>query len=119
MNIATPPSSPEASISDLSRSKTSDWIKQVALESLVSSRGCDTSHINDTTMRTPYHNDSSSRRGRAKKLVPGGLAEQLQRVIQYEASEITFWEHRAKKLEDQDIGIRFFLKTVRIVSDLV
>lgn len=119
MNIATPPSSPEASVFDLNKTKTSDWIKQVALESLESSRGCDMSHINDTTMRTPYHNDSSSRRSRVKKLVPGGLAEQLQRVVQYEASEITFWEHRAKKLEDKDIGIPFLLKTVRIVIDLL
>lgn len=101
VNIGTPPSSPEASVSDLSKTKASDWIKQIALESL---EGCDMSNLHDTMTRTPYHGDSV-KRGRGKKLVPGGLAEQLQRVIQREASEITFWEHKAKKLEEREIGM--------------
>ena len=91
-------------MSDLSRTKASDWIKQIARESLDSSRGCDVSHLHDTTMRTPYHGDSV-KRSKGKKLVPGGMAEQLQRVVQREASEITFWEHKAKKLEEKDIGM--------------
>ena len=32
----------------------------------------------------------------------GGLAEQLQRVIQREAADIAFWGHRVKKMSEQE-----------------
>ena len=110
MRIATPPSSPEvvASVSDFNRTKTSDWIKQVQLESAESSRG----DLNDTA-KTPHqcqhqyqcHSESSKRgSGRGKRFIPGGLAEQLQRVSRCEASETTVWEYRVKRLEGKDEG---------------
>ncbi len=34
----------------------------------------------------------------------GGLAEQLERVVQREAVEVTFWEHRVKSLQESDVG---------------
>lgn len=101
MSISTPPSSPEIpSVSDLNRAKTSDWIKQVQLEPTERSRSEVT--LNDT-MRTPHAPDSA-RKGRGRKFVPGGLAERLQRLIQHENSEVTFWEHRVKKLDDKELG---------------
>ena len=101
MSIVTPPSSPELGHSDLSRTKTSDWIKQLHVESMESNQ-CDQSHLSET-MKTPL---DSAKKSRGKRFVPGGLAEQLQRVIQRENSEITFWEHRSKRLqEEKDAGI--------------
>ena len=37
------------------------------------------------------------------RLVAGGLAEQLQRVIQRETADIAFWEHQTKRKEDKEI----------------
>ncbi len=34
----------------------------------------------------------------------GGLAEQLERVVQREGVEVTFWEHRVKTLHESDVG---------------
>ena len=109
MRITTPPSSPEvvASVSDFNRTKASDWIKQVQLESAESIGG----DPNDTA-KTPHHclhqhqcqSESSKRAGRTKKFIPGGLAEQLQRVSRSEASEVTVWEHRVRRLEGKDAG---------------
>ena len=109
MRIATPPSSPEVltSVSDFNRTKPSEWIKQVQLESSESNRG----DLNDT-MKTPHQHqrsyqcqsESSKRGGKGRKFIAGGLAERLQRVARCEDSEAMVWEHRAKKLEEKDSG---------------
>ena len=107
MSITTPPSSPEdsTSIADFSKTKTSEWIKQVQLESLESTKS-ELSCLNETVMKTPHHRSesASSKRVRGRKFVPGGLAEQLLSVIQRENSEITFWQHKAKRIEEKDVG---------------
>ena len=110
MSIETPPSSPELyqssqlyqadqfDHSDVSRTKTSEWIKHVSFES----NQCDQSCLNET-MKTPV---DSAKKSRRKKFVLGGLAEQLQRIIQRENSDITFWEHRsAKAQQDSEQGM--------------
>ena len=102
-SIATPPSSPELhyNISSSSRTKTSEWIKQVRLDSLDSTRA-DERTLNETVL-SKYQPDSA-KKGRGRKIVAGGLAERLQRVIQHTASEVTFWEHRAKRMKEREIG---------------
>ena len=78
------------------RTKTSDWIKQVQLESMELSKSGDLTHINEI---------DSTRRGRGKKFVAGGLAERLQRILNHENSEVTFWEHQSKEPEERDKGM--------------
>lgn len=107
-NISTPPSSPENDPEyedTLSRTKTSDWIRQVSLDS-------DATHVGETSMsdttfvmKTPHDSakKSSSRRG-GRRLVEGGLAEQLQKIIQRENVEVTFWEHKVKQLKESSVG---------------
>ena len=108
-SISTPPSSPDykqvylESEDNLSRTKTSDWIKQVSLDSETVGE----TSVSDTTfvMKTPHDSakKSSGRRG-GRRLVAGGMAEQLQKVIQRENVEVTFWEHKVKQLEEGSVG---------------
>lgn len=100
MSIETPPSSPELSQmgqpcldnqldqSDISRTKTSDWIKQVSI---------DTNQYNQSSLSK----SDSAKKLKRRKFVPGGLAERLQRVIQRENSEIRFWEHRSTSQQQE------------------
>ena len=92
LSIESPPSSPE--LSHMTRIKATDWIKNVSVESH------EDDDVNET-MKTPI---DSSKRGRSKRFVSGGLAEQLQRIIQRENSDITFWEHRSvnPEMEQED-----------------
>ena len=103
MNIETPPSSPELNQShqpyhsdlldqsDFNRTKTSDWLKQVSIDA------------NQSDQLSLSRSDSAKKSSRRRKFVLGGLAERLQRIIQRENSEITFWEHRSLKTQqDQD-----------------
>ena len=39
-----------------------------------------------------------------KRLVPGGVAERLRRLVQRGRSEVTFWEHRTRTLKEEDVG---------------
>ena len=101
MAIETPPSSPQTPIAlpdaHISRTKATDWIKHVSIESNQS----DQSHLGDSVKTSV----DSGKRGRGKRFVCGGLAERMQRIIQRENSEITFWEHRStRQLEDQHPG---------------
>ena len=80
----TPPTSPECGHSNNNRSKATEWIRQVSMESNRFDQSC--------VMKTPV---DSGKRGRVKHFVVGGLAERMQRIIQRENSEITFWEHRS------------------------
>ena len=102
MNIETPPSSPELNQSnqlylndqsDISRTKTSEWIKQVSIDG-------------NQRDQLSLSKSDSAKKSRRKKFVPGGLADQLQRIIQRENSEITFWEHRlANAQQDNQQGM--------------
>ena len=93
MSIETPPSSPELNQpyhcdqldqSDINRTKTSEWLKQVSVD------------MNQSD-RLSLSRSDSAKKPRRKKFVSGGLAEHLQRIIQRENSEISFWEHRSAK----------------------
>ena len=44
-------------------------------------------------------------RGRRGKAVAGGLAALAETVAQRERSEVAFWEHRARQMDDSNIGI--------------
>lgn len=112
-SIFTPPSSPDynqESEDNLSRTKTSEWIKQVSLDSETTRVG-ETS-MSDTTlvMKTPRDSAKklSSRSG-GRRLVAGGMAEHLQKIIQRENVEVTFWEHKVKQLEEGVVGETLFL----------
>ena len=85
--IESPLSSPELSHTQL---KTTDWLKHVSSHP-------DHSNVNET-MITPV---DSTKRGKGRKFDSGGLAEQLQRIIHREKSEIAFWEHRSVSQEKQ------------------
>ena len=37
------------------------------------------------------------------RFVAGGMAEQLQRVIQRETADVAFWEHQVKRREDKEV----------------
>ena len=119
MNIATPPSSPELTATapaegSLGKTTTSEWMKQITLEPEELAAGAvanDTIHcLNDTALQGLCHSGEGERRGvgrgrgRRGRVVPGGLAEAVERVAQRESSEVTFWEHRARKMNDADIG---------------
>ena len=119
MSIATPPSSPEmdpvaAEETSVCKTKTSAWIKQIPSELVDSTLSDATHHFNDSLMRTPHGDHGGRRRGKGKgkgrgrgrgrRVVPGGLAEQLQQLEQREGSEVTFWEHRARRVEEKDVG---------------
>ena len=116
MSIATPPSSPELTATtevehSLGKTTTSAWMKQIPLECEESpSRAVanETMHcLNDTALQGLGQSGEGGRRGtgrRGRKVVLGGLAEAVERVTQRESSEVTFWEHRARKMKDSDIG---------------
>ena len=82
----TPPISPECGHSHIDRTKATEWIKHVSMES---NQSC----VSEP-MKTPV--DSGKRR-RSKNFVAGGLAERMQKIIQRENSEITFWEHHSAR----------------------
>ena len=105
MTIETPHSSPELNQSNLlyhddqldqsniSRIKTSEWLKQVSI------------NANQSDQLSLSRSDSA-KKSRRKKFVPGGLAEQLQQILQRENSEITYWEHSlAKTQQDSQQGM--------------
>lgn len=41
----------------------------------------------------------SAKKKSGKRLVAGGVAERLQKLIQREKSEITFWQHKMKTMK--------------------
>ena len=98
MSIETPPSSPELNQSnrlyhgdeldqsDINRTKTSEWLKHVSIDA------------NQSDQLSLSRSDSA-KKSRRKKFISGGLAERLHRIIQRENSEITFWEHRSIKAQ--------------------
>ena len=100
MSIETPPSSPELNQpnqlyrddlldqSDVSRTKTSEWLKQVSIDA-------------NQSDQVSLSRSDSAKKSRRKKFVSGGLAERLHRIIQRENSEITFWEHRSLKAQQE------------------
>ena len=100
MSIETPPSSPELNQpnqlyrddlldqSDVSRTKTSEWLKQVSIDA-------------NQSDQVSLSRSDSAKKSRRKKFVSGGLAERLHRIIQRENSEITFWEHRSVKAQQE------------------
>ena len=132
MSIATPPSSPELTLTTQAEKSlgktttttmsctTSAWIKQIPIEPDEFTGGAanDTTHyLDEMTMKALGHSGEGGRRGRRRKgrMVPGGLGEALERVAQRESSEVTFWEHRARKIQDSDIDISTCL-TVHVCS---
>lgn len=110
MNIATPPSSPELTATTyeqpFSKTTTGAWIKQISVESPGNVTNNTTHCLNDTMLRALGNTSEGGRKGKGRRgrMVPGGLAEAVERVAQRESSEIIFWEHRARKIEDYDIG---------------
>ena len=118
-SIATPPSSPElaTTVKPLSSgTSASVWMRGITLESgetsAVGAASDETMQcLNNTTLRGLGDSVESERRrrrvGRRRRgrVVPGGLAEAAERVAQHQNSEVAFWEHRARKIEDSEIGI--------------
>ena len=94
----TPPTSPECGHSNSNRTKATEWIRQVSIESNQSNQ-YNQSCVSES-MKTPVE---SGKKGRGKYFVVGGLAERMQRIIQRENSEITFWEHHLTT--QQETGI--------------
>ncbi len=96
MSIETPPSSPELNQSnqlyhsdqldqsDINRTKTSEWLKQVSVD------------VNQSDHLSLSRSDSA-KKSRRRKFMSGGLAERMHRIIQRENSEVSFWEHRSAK----------------------
>ncbi|XP_064399179.1 uncharacterized protein LOC135345681 isoform X2 [Halichondria panicea] len=111
---STPPISPEANLDHtLCRPKTSDWLKGVSLDTDATSVG--ESDLS-SAIKTPLDSAKKigSRRGR-RRYVEGGLAEQLERVVQREGVEVTFWEHRVKTLHESDVDTSSCL-TVQVLA---
>ena len=116
-SIVTPPSSPEATPhSKRSGVTTSEWVRQIALESyeqlgvVSTAGGVDDTMFGLSEVRgVGESGDSVGRgrggRGRRGKVVAGGLAALAETVAQREKSEIAFWEHRARNMDDSNTGI--------------
>ena len=96
MSIESPPSSPEDSHAHFNRTKTTEWLKNVSLESNQFDQSC-----HSESMKTPV---DSAKKSRNKKFIAGGLADKLQKLIQRENSEITFWEHQSTRQEEEGLG---------------
>lgn len=54
------------------------------------------------TSKTPV--DSAKKRP-GRRFVPGGLAQRLQRLVQRERSEVTFWEHKTRTMKPAEEGV--------------
>ena len=91
-------SSPEMEAAVRSHLKTSDWLKQSVHET-PASVDMSVSSLSESLLLSSGPGRRGGRRGRRMKFVAGGLAEQLQRVIQSEAADVAFWEHRLKGKE--------------------
>lgn len=64
--------------------------------------------LNETVLlRGVGESGESVRRGRGRrgKVMAGGLAALVETVAQRERSEIAFWEHRARQMDDSNTGI--------------
>ena len=118
-SIVTPPSSPEATPpAKRSGVKQSEWVRQITLESDelgVTTAGADDTMfgLSETVLRGQGEGvESGGRgmvRGRKGRVVAGGLAAAAEMVAQRERSEIAFWEHRARHLDDSTTGITFYI----------
>ena len=97
-----PPTSPECGHSHINREKTTDWIRHV-------SNRFDQSCVSEP-MKMPV--DSGKRR-RDNNFMAGGLAERMQRIIQRENAEITFWEHRSAR--EQETGIVYWCASLSVL----
>ena len=126
-SIVTPPSSPEAmppsKRSEVKLTTASEWVKQITLESddlgVTSGASLDKTMLglNDTVMRGVCDGGEGVRRGgRRGRVVAGGLAAALDMVEQRERSDITFWEHRARHMDNSNTGIH--LNTFVLLSDV-
>ena len=115
-SIVTPPSSPEATSpykrSGVKQTTASEWVRQFTLES--DELGASTIGVGDTicglsdSVLVRGLGESVGRgrgRGRRGKAVAGGLAALAETVAQRERSEVAFWEHRARQMDDSNIGI--------------
>ena len=116
-SIVTPPSSPEATPPDkrsgVKQTTASEWARQITLESgeLGVGPACVDNTmlgLNETVLlRGLGEIGEGVRRGRGRrgKVVTGGLAALAETVAQREKSEIAFWEHRARQMDDSNTGI--------------
>ena len=129
-SIVTPPSSPEATPpskrSEVKLTTASEWVKQITLESddlgVTSGASLDKTMLglNDTVMRGVCDGGEGVRRGgRRGRVVAGGLAAALDMVEQRERSDITFWEHRARHMDNSNTGIHTFVLLSNVVVLLI
>ena len=113
-SIVTPPSSPEATSpykrSGVKHTTASEWARQITLES--DELGASTTGVGDTVCGLSDSvfvrglGESVGRgRGKRRTAVAGGLAALAETVAQRETSEIAFWEHRARQMDDSNTGI--------------
>ena len=117
-SIVTPPSSPEAtppSKRSEVKQTTSEWLRQIPLEvnDLTSAAGVDETvlGLNETVLRGlsegvgSVRRERGGRRRRGRRVVTGGLAAAVEMLEQREASEIAFWEHRARNMDDSSASM--------------
>ena len=73
----------------------------------------DSSKPHELSDGLPTPLDSAKRRGSSLKLTEGGLAERVLKLVQKEKSELTFWEHKVKNAQaDEVVGKLFICVTV-------
>lgn len=86
--------SPELKCVTGTHSKTSDWIQELNLQSPVphsdSKKGISFSSCDSSVKK------KGGRKPLRLTSVPGGLAEQMQKVLEREKSSLAFWSHKSK-----------------------
>ena len=83
-------------------SKTSDWIQELNLQSPVphydSKKGISFSSCDSSVKK------KGGRKPLRLASVPGGLAEQMQKVLEREKSSLAFWLHKSKNDDEYSEG---------------
>ena len=87
----------------MSRPKTSEWLKQVGCQTPPSSSAGGDARLSDSALVSSTGSERKKRGKLGFKVVTGGLAEQLQCLMQRESAELSFWQHKNRRSKEAEL----------------
>ena len=90
-------------IAGVNRPKTSEWLKQVGCETPPHSSAGRDARLADSALASSTGSERKRRGKHGFKVVAGGLADQLQRLVQRESTELSFWQHKNRRKKETEL----------------